>query len=142
MKQQSARGLVDVLCARDQLCASGGELEVDVHIVGAIACQTVDLVHDDVSDLVLGNEAQHVLEFGTICGTGTCSSVDEFGDDNCAHALGFSEAGFALGRNRESLSLAAAPCLVFRTDAQVDHCHGLDARGCRDGEVHAYLLCA
>nr|WP_309131824.1 hypothetical protein [Brevibacterium sp.] len=68
MKQDAAWCLVNVLARRDETDVPLGELPTEVGIVEAVACEPVELVHDDVVDsrVLLLKVAQHLFESGPI----------------------------------------------------------------------------
>ncbi|MGA8352880.1 MAG: hypothetical protein WB698_01775 [Solirubrobacteraceae bacterium] len=61
MQQQPGRRLVDVLGYGHQLGPGLADRQVDRHVIGAVACQPVNLVDDHVLDGVLGQEGKHPL---------------------------------------------------------------------------------
>jgi hypothetical protein len=54
VQQHPRRCFIDVLGDRYQRAAGALDGQVDFHVVGAVAGQPIDLVHDDVLGWVLG----------------------------------------------------------------------------------------
>nr|WP_258372011.1 hypothetical protein [Curtobacterium sp. MCBD17_019] len=121
VQQHAARRLVDVLGAAHELRTCLAQGEVDLDVVGAVAGEPVDLVHDDRAHAVCVDVGEHALEFGPVSGAGTLAGVDELVDELHAERLGFAHAGFTLSGDREAFGLAAAGSLILRTHAQVHH---------------------
>ncbi|WWT87547.1 hypothetical protein V7R84_03235 [Arachnia propionica] len=110
------------------------DLEVDLDVVHAVACEAVDFVDDDQLDGVVLDVGEHSLQFGTLGGFGALAGVDELFDYFRAKALGFAVAGFSLSWDGESFCFSSSFGLVACGYAQVDH----RTLRCRCG--HGYLL--
>ena len=79
VQQDAAGGLVDVLGGGDQTDASLAEGPVDLHVVGAVAGQAVELVDDDVVNVTGVLEvAEHPLQLGTVSAAGGLAAIDLF----------------------------------------------------------------
>ncbi len=61
-------GVVDVLRDGDEDGSGALDGEQDGDVIGTVTGQPVELVHDDVADVVLPNESQHLLQAGPVCG--------------------------------------------------------------------------
>nr|WP_258794825.1 hypothetical protein [Tsukamurella tyrosinosolvens] len=66
MQQHARRGLVDVLCRRDELRARLLNREIDGDVVGAVTSEAIDLMDDDVVDRVVCDVAKHLLKLRAI----------------------------------------------------------------------------
>nr|WP_241156114.1 hypothetical protein [Leucobacter chromiireducens] len=121
VEEDAAGSLVDVLAGGDEPDAEFAEPLVKGDVVGAVACETVQLVHDDVIDVaLLGFEvAQHLLERGAVGGGAGDATLDELFDDHRTDGLSLLLVRVALRRDRESFFPAAAFRLLARRDAQV-----------------------
>ncbi|MCT2264083.1 hypothetical protein M3F32_05675 [Dietzia cinnamea] len=100
------------------------EGEVDGHVVGSIAGETVDLVNDAVGDLVLFDVGDHPHQLGTVGLARGLTGVDELFHDGRAELAGLAAVGFALRGDGEALVAAAPLCLFLGGHAQIRHCHG------------------
>nr|WP_244278249.1 hypothetical protein [Gordonia westfalica] len=80
VEQHATRSLVDVFRAGDELGTNRRELQIDLDVVDAVACETVDLVHDDVLDLVRLDVVEHLFQFRAIGRAGAFTGIDELGD--------------------------------------------------------------
>jgi hypothetical protein len=61
-------GVVHVLSHADQSCAGSLDGQLNLHVIGPVAGQPVDLVHDDVVDVaVCAQVRQHPLQLGAGC---------------------------------------------------------------------------
>jgi hypothetical protein len=61
VQQQARWCLVDVLGHRHQFGTGLSDRQVDRHVIGAVAREAINLVHDHVADWMLGNELEHSL---------------------------------------------------------------------------------
>jgi hypothetical protein len=106
VQQHPGRRLVDVLGHRDDLRSGCANARDDRYVVGTIACQPVDLVHEYVAD---GRVAFHPLEHGLqrrpICRLRRLAAIDVLVSrtDRYADRLGLASASAALSGDRESL---------------------------------------
>ena len=99
MHEQAAGCLVDVFGGGHESDAEFVETAVDFDVVGAVACEAVEFVDDDVVDVaVFFDVGQHLFECWPVGGGSGYATFDEFFDDHCAHGLGFFLIGFALCR--------------------------------------------
>nr|WP_228361610.1 hypothetical protein [Microbacterium sp. cx-59] len=64
----SGRGVVDVLRDGDEHRSGALDRKQDRDVIGAVTGQAVELVHNDIADIVLSDEAQHLLQPWTVCG--------------------------------------------------------------------------
>lgn len=104
VQQDTARGLVDVLRGGDQ--AHPGLLEgpVDLHIIGPVPRQAVQLVDDaEVHIPHLLEVGQHPLQLGPIRAAGRLTAVDELLDDEGTHGGGLLLIRLTLSRDGEAL---------------------------------------
>nr|WP_208390480.1 hypothetical protein [Brooklawnia cerclae] len=113
-------------------------------VVGAVASEPVQLVHDAELHRAGGDEREHVLEPVTIRGTGRLARVHELLHHPCTQVVGLALVGFALGGDGESFLGAAALRLLPRRDTQIRHrqqrrcvCLGSGGRG--SGDAHDVL---
>ncbi|MCW3158375.1 hypothetical protein OIE40_10215 [Micropruina sp. KQZ13P-5] len=90
-------------------------------VVGAVAGEPVELVHDAERDRAGGDEREHVLEAVAVGGSGGLAGVDELAHDPRAEVGSLALVGFALGRDREPFLGAAALSLLPRRDTQIRH---------------------
>jgi hypothetical protein len=123
VQQDPAGGLVDVLTRGDQADAVGIEPLVEGDIVGAVAGEPVEFVHDDVVDpLAFGVEvAQHLLQRRPVRRGPGGAAFDELLDDLGAHGGGLLLVRLPLGGDREAFFPAAAFGLFAGGDPQVGH---------------------
>ncbi|MCI2186727.1 MAG: hypothetical protein LKK40_10615 [Bifidobacterium tibiigranuli] len=120
--QQHARGrLVDVLAGRHQHHARVAQGQVDGHVVGPVARQAVDLVHDAVVDPMLGHVLDHPHERRPVGLASRFAGVHELLDHARAELVGLGQVRVALGGNGVALLAAALLGLFLGRDAQVDH---------------------
>ena len=87
---------------------------MDGHVVGAVASQQVDLVDDAVVRLVLRDVLDHPHQLWPVGLASGFSRVDELLNDGRAELVGLALVRLALGRDRETLSVAALLCLLLR----------------------------
>lgn len=79
MQQDTAGGLVDVLGGGDQTDAGLVEGPVDLHVVGAVAGQAVELVDDDVVNVTgILEVAEHLLQLRAVGAAGGLAAIDLF----------------------------------------------------------------
>nr|WP_240161653.1 hypothetical protein [Flaviflexus equikiangi] len=120
--QQHPRGsLVDVLRRRHQGHPGFDQTTVNLHIVQAVAGETVDLVDDAVGDLMRGDVLQHPLQVWSVSGAGGFSGVHELGDDACAEVFGLARVRLALGRDGEPFVTASLGRLLLGRDTLIRH---------------------
>ena len=120
MQEHAAGGLVNVLTGGDQPHAGLVKRPGDLHIVGPVSRQPIQLVDNDVvNPPVLRQIGQHLLQPRTIDATSRLAAVGELFDDEGSHGLGFAAVGFALGWQGESLLCPAALGLFAGGDADV-----------------------
>lgn len=100
------------------------EGEVDGHVVGAVAGESVDLVDDAVRDMVGLDVLDHPHQIRAVGLTGGLAGVDEFLDDDRVQVAGLTEVRLPLGGNGESLVPAAAFGLFLGGHTQVGHRQG------------------
>ncbi|MBW0252581.1 hypothetical protein J5O08_00745 [Cellulomonas sp. PS-H5] len=123
MQQDPAGGLVDVLAGGDQADSVGVEALVQGDVVGAVAGEPVELVHDDVVDPLafLVEVAQHLLQCRAAGRGAGGAAFDELLDDLRAHGGGLLLVRLSLGGDREAFFAAAAFGLFAGGDPQVGH---------------------
>ncbi|MEK0245314.1 hypothetical protein WM015_02270 [Bifidobacterium mongoliense] len=120
--QQHARGrLVDVLAGRHQHHARVAQSQVDGHVVGAVAGETVNFMDYAVVDPVLGHVLDHPHQRRPVGLTSRLAGVHELLDHARAELVGLGQVRVALGGNRVALLAAALLGLLLGRDAQVDH---------------------
>ncbi|MEP9382139.1 hypothetical protein ABLE53_07190 [Nocardioides sp. KR10-350] len=132
MHEFAGRGFVDVFCYRDQLGASLGDSHHDVDIVLAVACQAVDLVHDDVVDVMVDLQPrQHGLQLRPVGRPGRFAGIDILGDDFRAELSRLAVAGLTLRRDGKAFGLPSLARLALRRDPQIERCAPLLTGWCR-----------
>ncbi|WOF24600.1 hypothetical protein N8K70_08095 [Microbacterium betulae] len=118
--QRPGRGVVDVLGGGDERDAVSDELGVDQRIVEPVPGEPVDLRHDAVGDVVLGDKGEQFLQrlavFERLAGL---AGFDELRDDDRAECLPFSVHGLALVGQGVALFTAASVGLLLGGDAQI-----------------------
>ncbi|MCL5734751.1 MAG: hypothetical protein M1274_04040 [Actinobacteria bacterium] len=118
--QQHARGsLVDALGGRDQPDPGSIQDSVDLHIVGSISSQAVDLVDDHVVDVMVRDVVEHALQLGTISGLGRGSPVNKLFDHDGPKRRGLTPIGLALGWDGEAFGFTTSESLITRRHTQV-----------------------
>ena len=105
--------LIDIFCYRYKLRARPLNREVDLDVVNAVTCQSVDFVDDDVVARLLLQELEHSPQFRTIRGTCRLTGIDEFGYHDRVKRFGALLARITLRRYRKPLGFAAALSLVL-----------------------------
>ena len=113
--------LVDALGGRDEGHARVDEGFVDFHVVGAVAGEPVELVHDAERDSGGGDERQHLLQPVTIRRPCGLARVHELPHNPCAEFACLAVVRLALGGDGESFVSAAALGLLTSGHAQVGH---------------------
>lgn len=79
VQQDAAGGLVDVLGGGDQTDAGLVEGPVDLHVVGAVTGQAVELVDDDVVNVTgILEVAEHLLQLRAVGAAGGLAAIDLF----------------------------------------------------------------
>ncbi|MEZ5087593.1 MAG: hypothetical protein R2722_15570 [Tessaracoccus sp.] len=111
---------------------------VNLHVVGPVAGEPVELVHEAELHARRGDERQHVLEPIPIRRPRRLTRVHELPHDPRAQLVRFPRVGFALRGDREAFLGAAALGLLPRRDTQVgdrqQHRHVVGDAGRRGGE--------
>ncbi len=113
VQQRAGRSFIDVLRRRDEGDACGHEPTVDLDIVEAVACESVDLVHDAVRDLVGFDVFEHLLQVGAVRRACGLARVGELGDHARIQGSGFLGIRFALGGGREPFVTSAFGGVLF-----------------------------
>ncbi|MCI1787662.1 MAG: hypothetical protein LKI58_06300 [Actinomyces sp.] len=121
VQQHPRGGLVDVLAGRHQHHARVAQGQVDGHVIGAVAGQPVDLVHDAVVDPVLGHVLDHPHQRRPVGLASRLARVHEFLDHARAELFCLGQVRVALGGNGVALLAAAFLGLLLGGHAQVDH---------------------
>ncbi|WRS29171.1 hypothetical protein U6G28_06430 [Actinomycetaceae bacterium MB13-C1-2] len=117
---QHARGcFVDVLSNGDKGDSRFFQREVDGHVVGSVACESVDLVDDAVVDLVSLDVFDHSHEFGAVSFASGFTGIDELINDDCIEFPSFPKVCFALSWDRKALFPTPAFRLFLGGDAEV-----------------------
>ncbi|MCI1978282.1 MAG: hypothetical protein LKJ44_00975 [Bifidobacteriaceae bacterium] len=119
--QHPGGGLVDVLGGGHEDDPGLFQGEMDGHVVGPVAGEPVDLVHDAVGDVVLPDVLDHAQQFGPVGLASGFPGVDELLDDDGVQVAGLAHGGLALGGDREALVPASAFGLLLGGDPQVGH---------------------
>ncbi|MCI2182678.1 MAG: hypothetical protein LKK52_08115 [Bifidobacterium psychraerophilum] len=119
MHQQPRGRLVDVLGHRHQRDPGLLQREMDGHVVGPVAGQPVDLVHDAIGDIVGLDVFDHAQQLGPVGLARRLAGVHELLDDDGVKFAGLAQVRLPLRRDREALLSAAALGLLFGRDAQV-----------------------
>nr|WP_257477455.1 hypothetical protein [Acidipropionibacterium jensenii] len=122
------RGLVDGLGGGHEGDPGVDEGFVNLHVIGAVAGEPVELMHDAEGDAGRGDERQHVLQPVTVCRACGLSGVDELAHDPRPQLVGLPRVRLALGRDREAFLSAAALGLLTRRHTEVG-----------DGEQHGRI---
>nr|WP_232425741.1 hypothetical protein [Mycobacterium sp. JS623] len=87
--EDAARRGVDVLGDADERATGRLYREVDLHVIGSVAREPVDLVDDHIGGRVFGKVGKHSLQFRAVCRLGGLTGVDEFSFDGRAELLCF-----------------------------------------------------
>ncbi len=119
MLELPGRGVVDVLRHRDEHRSGALDGEQNCDVIGTVTGQAVELVHDDIADVVLTDEAQHFLETGPVCGASRGSGVGELMDHFRSELPNSSGTGITLRGDRVPLRFAVLMGLSGRGDTQV-----------------------
>ena len=120
VQEHAAGSLVNILAGGDQPHTGLVKRPGDLHIVGPVSRQPIQLVDNDiVNPPVLRQVGQHLLQPGAVGAAGGLAAVGELFDDEGSHGLGFAAVGFALGWQGESLLCPAALGLFAGGDADV-----------------------
>lgn len=144
VNEHPRRGLIDALSGRDERDTGGEEGFVDLHVVGTVAGQPVELVHDAEVHPRRRNEREHLLEPVAVGGASGLARVHELPHHSRPQLGGFTSVGFALGGNREAFLGAAAFGLLPRRDPQIGHRQQhrrvrARVRRCRRSDAHGVL---
>nr|WP_259349496.1 hypothetical protein [Schaalia sp. JY-X169] len=70
---------------------------MDRNVVGAVSRKPVNLMHDAVVDLVLGDVFDHPHQLGSVCLARRFASINKFGDNGRPKVIGFALIRFTLG---------------------------------------------
>ena len=120
MQEHAARRLVDVLRRRHQAHTGLFKRPVDLHIIGSVPCQPVQLVDDDIVDpTIFLKVRQHLLQLRAVSGACGFTAVGELLDDQRTHRLGLALIRFTLGRQGEALLRPATLGLLAGRDTDV-----------------------
>ncbi|MEZ5085219.1 MAG: hypothetical protein R2722_02870 [Tessaracoccus sp.] len=136
------RRLINGLRRRHERDPGADERFVNLHIIGTVAGEPVELVHDAELHPARSDERQHVLQPVTICRARRLSGVDELAHDPRPQLVGLPRVGFALRGDREAFLGTAALGLLPRGYPQVGYGRehwrvgGLRGRLGLDGGVH------
>ncbi|MCI1791912.1 MAG: hypothetical protein LKI60_05020 [Bifidobacterium tibiigranuli] len=117
MHEHPAGRLVDVLGDGHERDTGLFECEVDGHVVGPVAGQPVDLVHDAVGDLVVLDVFDHAQQFGPVGLARGFTRVHEFLNDDRVQLAGLVQVRLPLRGDREPLLGSALLGLFLGRDA-------------------------
>lgn len=67
MLELASRSVIDVFGDGDERSAGVLDSQQDGDIIGTVTSQTIELVHDHITDLLFTDEAQHLLKTRAIC---------------------------------------------------------------------------
>ena len=123
MDEHPRRGLIYGLRGRDERDTGSKEGFVNLHVVGAVTGEPVELMHKTELHTGRGDEREHLLKAVAICRPRRLSGVDELAHDPRTQLVGLAPVRLALRRDREALFGAAALGLLTSRDAQVGHRH-------------------
>ncbi|MDL2081955.1 hypothetical protein QNN03_36575 [Streptomyces sp. GXMU-J15] len=129
VQQHPGGGLVDVLGRGDQGRASLLDRHRDLDVVDTVPGQAVDFVDEHVVDRVLGQIAQHFLEFRPVRRLRRLPRVDELRNNHGANAFRLSAIRFALSGDGEAFCLSTLLGLFLGRDSQVGDAY-LHGAGC------------
>ncbi|MPM61876.1 hypothetical protein SDC9_108739 [bioreactor metagenome] len=111
--------LVDGLGSRHERHPSGEQSLVNLHVIGTVASEPVELVHDAERHPGGGDEREHVLEPVAIRRPGRLSGVDELAHDLRTQFVGLPRVRLTLRGDGEALVGAAAFGLLAGGDTEV-----------------------
>ncbi|KZE12287.1 hypothetical protein AVW13_16305 [Brevibacterium casei] len=94
---------------------------MNLHVIGAVTGEPVELVDETELHARGGDERQHLLQAVAIRRPRGLSGVDELAHDPCAQLVSLALVGLTLGGDREAFVGAAALRLLTGRDAQVGH---------------------
>ncbi|MFT8986994.1 MAG: hypothetical protein ABF966_02015 [Bifidobacterium psychraerophilum] len=136
--QQPRGRLIDVLGHRHQRDPGLLQRKMDGHVVGPVAGQPVDLVHDAVRDIVGLDVFDHAQQLGPVGLARRLAGVHELLDDDGVQLAGLAQVRLPLRRDREALLSAAALGLLLGRDAQI---RDRQRRGLARGGFGRGVLC-
>ncbi|MDK9345879.1 hypothetical protein FAM23867_001073 [Propionibacterium freudenreichii] len=119
MDEHPRRCLINALGSRHEGDTCIDEGFVNLHIVGAVACEAVELMHDAELHPRRRNERQHLLQPVTIRRACGLARVHELADNPRSEFVGLALVRPTLGGNREAFLGAAAFGLLPRGHSQV-----------------------
>ncbi|HEY3611026.1 MAG TPA: hypothetical protein VGL06_26255 [Pseudonocardiaceae bacterium] len=106
MQELPGWGLVNVLLDRDELSASGPQLEHQVGVVAPVTGESVDLVEDDIVNVAgLLDEGEHPLKLTPVGGLGALAPVNEYRDHLSVEGFGLAAAGVLLCGQRVAVGV-------------------------------------
>ena len=118
VQQHARRCLINVFARRDKHDSGITQGEMNGDVVGAVAGESVDFVHDAVIDLVLSDVLDHADQLGPVCLACGLARINELLDHCRTELFRFATILFTLGRDRVALLGATLLRLLFRRHAQ------------------------
>lgn len=114
-------GRADRLGRRDQVRTRALERLRDRRVVGPVAREAVDLVHDDEVHRTFLDVLQLPLKLGSLDRCAGAAALDELHDDERAHLQRASLVRLPLRRDRQPLRLRTPSCLIEGGDTDIGH---------------------
>lgn len=119
--ESAGGGVVEAFGDRLQLRAGLLDGKEERRVIRGVACQAVELVHDDIPDLVGLDVLEHRLESRAVGGARRLARVGELLDDVGAELVCVTGAVFTLRGQRVPFRFPVLPGLTRGRDTQVDH---------------------
>jgi hypothetical protein len=112
-------GVTSIASVLETSRAAAVDRVCEVCVVGAVAREPVDLVHDDQVDRVALHIAEHALQRRSVRGPARPAALDELRNDQRPERMRVSPVRLTLRRDREPIAVDAARALPSGGHAQV-----------------------